>query len=63
VYVQAKVVRHGVTPYGARERPGPAGLTVGARPPYAVTGQDDAAFRSTWDALRRESPADEASAS
>jgi hypothetical protein len=58
-YVQAKVVRHGVTPYGAKERPGPDGLTLGARPPYAVAGQDDAAFRSTWDALRHKFPADD----
>lgn len=63
VYVQAKVVRQGVTPYGAQERPGPDGLTLGARPPYAVAGQDDAAFRSTWDTLRHESPADDGSAS
>ncbi|WP_419706219.1 DUF5819 family protein [Promicromonospora sp. NFX87] len=59
VYVQAEVVRHGITRYGAQERPGPDGLTVGARPPYAVAGQDDAAFRSAWDALRYESPADD----
>ncbi|MDR7384760.1 DUF5819 family protein [Promicromonospora iranensis] len=50
-YVQAHVVRHVVTPYGARQRPEPAGFTVGARPPYAVVGQDDAAFRGTWDTL------------
>jgi hypothetical protein len=63
VYVQANVVRHGVTPYGAQERPGPDGLTLGARPPYAVAGQDDAAFRSAWDTLRQQSPADDGSAS
>lgn len=63
VYVQATVVRHGVTPYGAQERPGPDELTLGARPPYVVAGQDDAAFRSTWDTLRHESPAGDGSAS
>jgi hypothetical protein len=56
------VVRHGVTPHGAQVRPGPDGLTVGARPPYAVAGQDDAAFRSAWDVLRYESPADDGGA-
>ncbi|WP_275006436.1 DUF5819 family protein [Promicromonospora iranensis] len=50
-YVQARIVRHGVAPYGARERPEPAGLIIGARPPHVVTGQDDAAFHGTWDAL------------
>jgi hypothetical protein len=56
-YVQAKVVRHAVAPYGAAQRPNPSGLTLGARPAYVVGGQDGAAFRETWDALRHDLPA------
>jgi hypothetical protein len=56
-YVQARIVRHVVPPYGARDRPEPSGLTVGARPPYTVAGQDDAAFRGMWDTLDRSTAA------
>jgi hypothetical protein len=56
VYVQASVVRRAVAPYGAGERPEPTELVLGARPPVVVPGQDDAAFRATWDALRNETP-------
>lgn len=56
-YVQAAVVRHGVAPYGTEERPEPAGLVVGARPPSSVAGQSDTAFRTTWEALRDAPPA------
>ncbi|WP_189667836.1 DUF5819 family protein [Promicromonospora soli] len=54
VYVQASIVRRAVAPYGAGERPEPTELVLGARPPVVVAGQDDAAFRATWDALRTE---------
>ncbi|WP_369374606.1 DUF5819 family protein [Promicromonospora sp. Populi] len=57
VFVQVSIVRHEVTPYGTGERPAPTELTLGARPPEVVPGQDDAAFRTTWDALQRTTPA------
>ncbi len=54
VYVQVSIVRHALAPYGTAERPEPTELTLGARPPVVVPGQDAAAFRATWDALRND---------
>ena len=54
VYVQVSIVRHALAPYGTGGRPEPTGLILGARPPAVVPGQDDAAFRATWDALRND---------
>ncbi|MFD7308614.1 DUF5819 family protein [Promicromonospora sp. NPDC059942] len=51
-YVQVSVLRQAVAPQGSSERPAPSELLLGARPPVVVPGQDDGAFRTTWDALR-----------
>ncbi|MFI8523055.1 DUF5819 family protein [Promicromonospora sukumoe] len=51
VYVQVSVVRQALAPQGTSERPAPTELLLGARPPVVVPGQDDDAFRGTWDAL------------
>ncbi|MEV0890284.1 DUF5819 family protein [Promicromonospora sp. NPDC050262] len=51
-YVQVSVLRQAVGPQGSSERPAPSELLLGARPPVVVPGQDDAAFRTAWDALR-----------
>lgn len=56
-YVQASVVRRVVARYGTGERPEPTELVLGARPPVVVPGQDDAAFRATWEALLIDAPA------
>jgi hypothetical protein len=52
VYVQASIVRRDVAPPGTGTRPAPMALTLGARPPVVVPGQDDDVFRDTWDALQ-----------
>jgi hypothetical protein len=52
VYVQASILRQEVAPQGSGVRPEPSELVLGARPPVVVPGQDDAAFRRTWAALR-----------
>ncbi|WP_157236735.1 DUF5819 family protein [Promicromonospora sukumoe] len=52
VLVQASVLRQEVAPRGSGARPAPSELVLGARPPVVVPGQDDAAFRRTWAALR-----------
>ncbi|MFI2366628.1 DUF5819 family protein [Promicromonospora sp. NPDC019610] len=52
VYVQVSVLRQAVAPQGSGERPAASELPLGARPPVVVPGQDDAAFRTTWDAVR-----------
>ncbi|PUB26993.1 hypothetical protein C8K30_105222 [Promicromonospora sp. AC04] len=54
VYVQVSIVRHALAPHGTAERPEPTELTLGARPPVVVRGQDAAAFRATWDALQND---------
>ncbi|GAA2223000.1 hypothetical protein GCM10010413_14870 [Promicromonospora sukumoe] len=51
VYVQVSVVRQALAPQGTSERPAPTELLLGARPPVVVPGQDDGAFRGTWDTL------------
>lgn len=58
VYVQASIVRRPVTPYGTTERPEPAELLLGARPPVRMPGQDDDGFGATWEALRPQAPSD-----
>lgn len=57
LYVQASIVRQPVAPPGTGERPAPTELVLGPRPPVVVPGQEDAAFRATWDALRSGDPA------
>lgn len=52
VFVQASVLRQEVAPRGTGARPAPSELVLGARPPVVLPGQDDAAFRRTWAALR-----------
>jgi len=52
VYVQVSILRRPVAPSGTDERPAADELVLGARPAGVVPGQDDAAFRATWDALR-----------
>jgi Family of unknown function (DUF5819) len=52
VYVQASILRQEVAPQGTGARPEPSELVLGARPPVVVPGQDDTAFRRTWEALR-----------
>ncbi|MFI2486792.1 DUF5819 family protein [Promicromonospora kroppenstedtii] len=52
VLVQASILRQEVAPQGSGARPAPSELVLGARPPVVVPGQDDAAFRRTWAALR-----------
>ncbi|MFJ3408177.1 DUF5819 family protein [Promicromonospora sp. NPDC090134] len=52
VYVQASILRQEVARQGSGARHAPSELVLGARPPVVVPGQDDAAFRRTWTALR-----------
>ncbi|MFC7024347.1 DUF5819 family protein [Promicromonospora thailandica] len=55
VYVQAAVVRREVAPPGAPAPP-PDELTLGARAPLRLPGQDDAAFAATWARLGGRAP-------
>lgn len=52
VYVQAAVVRRPVPRHGTGERAPDSELTLGARPPLRLAGQDDAAFADAWWRLR-----------